>query len=250
MNNHRWISGVLALGTFALVGYGCSSDTVDGDDDVADSGATSSSSGAQASSSSGQNASSSSSSGDVPDAAAACFVAEEAVGYSTKTQLAHSGDCTTEQLEAFNTACFAEGSTGDTCTAFSEAPANVACDACISGNGPEETRVTGIFGGGGEISTVCAANVAGNPEECGSKADNKLFCMNQACNACEDEASFDACLEQAAVSPQCAAFEPAVDCEALFATQAAAITATCGDLDIQNPETVLLHAAYLCGITR
>lgn len=239
------IASLLVLGVGA---YGCSDDAATGDDTGDDDGgASSSSSGGGSSSSSGGSSSggsSSSSSGSASDAGA-CPDFAAGAPFSTKNQLAHSGDCTAEQLTAFDTACVAEESTAATCTAFSEA--NAQCDNCISGNGDPATRVTGFIGSDGEVSPVCPANVAGNPAECGSKADNLAFCVNQVCEACGTDAEYDACLVSAAAAAPCNAFVPAVDCDALFAAHEADITETCGDGDIADMENANKFAAYMCG---
>lgn len=121
------------------------------------------------------------------------------------------------------------------------------CDQCINGNGDPATRLTGYFGSNGEVSTVCAANVAGNPAECGSKLDNQFFCTDGACSACVEDSDYAACITEATASPQCGAFAPTVDCAALFTQHATEITETCGDGDISNQDNVLKWATYVCG---
>lgn len=274
MKNYRWSMSAAALCVLALSAYGCSSDpaaddTGDDDDDTTSSSSsgrggsssgrggssgrssTSSSSSSSSSSSGGSSgssssSSSSSSSGDA-GTAPACYDVDGAVPYSLGNQLARSGDCTNTQVDQYITACATDASTQETCDAYFENAANAGCAACMFGGGDDPaTRDSGLIDVFGDFSTVCAGNAAGNPAECGSKADNYLYCQMGACGECEAEADVDACVAAATNGP-CDALEPAVDCNALFTAQAAAITAACGDYDIENVETFRTQAKYVCG---
>ncbi len=220
-------------------------------------GSSGSSSGGSGSSSSGGASSSGGSSGQGDGGSSgsvgpACYTPADAVGWTTQTQLAGSGNCTSAQIDALWTACGGATPVEAACTAATEAVS--ACSNCITGDGTAAERVSGFLAFGPDgisaINDVCEANAIGQAAECGSKRDNQDTCLVGACEACFETAANEPCQDAALAGP-CAQFEPGVDCDALFEDDAniEIYEEICGDLLAEElSEADFKKAAlYMCG---
>lgn len=147
--------------------------------------------------------------------------------------------CVAAQVDDFQASCFGDAATEATCNGWFDDMANDGCRICMFGpsDGEQDDMLwPAVLFTTENLAVVnvaaCEAVLAGKPE-CAREVLNTTFCIVTACETCEDDPSFQACLQEAAGG---------------VCTEAAPVSANCEDVAAANSPECGGEAADFFGV--
>lgn len=187
-----------------------------------------------------------------------CYEADKAGTYKSAAPALNQGKATSTDLNDFFMACFDTAATQATCDAYvgtKAAPLHTAVVNCVFpfynpalDQATLDTLPPAALIPSGESGLVlnvntCRALAVNAPAGCAQKFTDSEICIRGACDTCEDDAGFSACITEAE-GTGCKTYIPEAACTSAVTAGAAAADALCGPAQVTYSDNAKFKTSY------